>query len=137
MAQVDQLPHIGAAWPVAILPLFGGLAISGMRLALGDKDLEPALKTLNTVRPRHPPAPLHWATPSLSRFSSPSLWRGHALQDPGKSSKDVKIWKFSTKAAAAAVTLGTANSLGPEGPVVELGGNIGLAVGRRLGFRGT
>jgi hypothetical protein len=48
--QVDQLPHVGAAWPVATLPLFGGLAISGMRLALGDRDLDPALKTLNTVR---------------------------------------------------------------------------------------
>ena len=34
------------------------------------------------------------------------------------------------------MTLGTANSLGPEGPVVELGGNIGVAIGRRLGFRG-
>ena len=39
--------------------------------------------------------------------------------------------------AAAAVTLGTGNSMGPEGPVVELGGNIGLVIGRKLGFRGS
>jgi hypothetical protein len=39
------------------------------------------------------------------------------------------------QAGAAAITLGTANSLGPEGPVVELGGNVGVYLGRGLGFR--
>ncbi|MBL1176090.1 chloride channel protein [Pantanalinema sp. GBBB05] len=40
--------------------------------------------------------------------------------------------KFSAKAIAASVSLGTGASLGPEGPSVELGGNIGVLLGQAL-----
>ena len=36
------------------------------------------------------------------------------------------------KATSAAVTLGTGNSLGPEGPSVEIGASVGGGVGNAL-----
>lgn len=47
-------------------------------------------------------------------------------------SQQVEPPKFVAKAIAAAISLGTGASLGPEGPSVELGGNIGILLGQAL-----
>eukprot|EP00242_Pyramimonas_sp_CCMP2087_P017385 CAMPEP_0198200858 /NCGR_PEP_ID=MMETSP1445-20131203/3767_1 /TAXON_ID=36898 /ORGANISM="Pyramimonas sp., Strain CCMP2087" /LENGTH=715 /DNA_ID=CAMNT_0043871019 /DNA_START=532 /DNA_END=2679 /DNA_ORIENTATION=- len=101
-AQLTSVAEPGSAWPVAILPLFGGVTITCIRL-LNKNDLGVPLAALN--------------------------------KDPTEAGARIKPLKVVTKAGAAAITLGTANSLGPEGPVVELGGNVGVYLGRALGFR--
>lgn len=47
-------------------------------------------------------------------------------------SQKVEPPRFVAKAIAAAISLGTGASLGPEGPSVELGGNIGVLLGQAL-----
>lgn len=49
-----------------------------------------------------------------------------------QSSQKVSPIKASAKAIAAAVSLGTGASLGPEGPSVEIGSNIGVLLGQFL-----
>jgi len=49
-----------------------------------------------------------------------------------QSSQRVSISKSSAKAIAASVSLGTGASLGPEGPSVEIGANIGVLLGQCL-----
>jgi len=49
-----------------------------------------------------------------------------------QSSQRVSIGKASAKAIAASVSLGTGASLGPEGPSVEIGANIGVLLGQFL-----
>ncbi|MDX2244860.1 MAG: chloride channel protein [Leptolyngbyaceae cyanobacterium bins.302] len=49
-----------------------------------------------------------------------------------QSSQRVSIEKASAKAIAASVSLGTGASLGPEGPSVEIGANIGVLLGQCL-----
>ncbi len=49
-----------------------------------------------------------------------------------QSSQRVAIDKAGAKAIAAAVSLGTGASLGPEGPSVEIGANIGVLLGQCL-----
>lgn len=49
-----------------------------------------------------------------------------------QSSQRVSVSKASAKAFAAAVSLGTGASLGPEGPSVEIGANIGVLLGQCL-----
>jgi len=100
--QIEGLPAIGSAWPIAVIPLAGGIGITCIRLLLNN-DLGVPLSALN--------------------------------KDPGQNASKIEPAKVITKAGSAAITLGTGNSLGPEGPVVELGGNVGLYLGRRLGFQ--
>lgn len=47
-------------------------------------------------------------------------------------SQHVSVGKASAKAIAASVSLGTGASLGPEGPSVEIGANIGVLLGQCL-----
>lgn len=49
-----------------------------------------------------------------------------------QSSQRVSISKATAKAIAASVSLGTGASLGPEGPSVEIGANIGMLLGQCL-----
>jgi H+/Cl- antiporter ClcA len=49
-----------------------------------------------------------------------------------QSSQRVAVGKASAKAIAASVSLGTGASLGPEGPSVEIGANIGVLLGQCL-----
>ena len=49
-----------------------------------------------------------------------------------QSAQRVSIAKSSAKAIAASVSLGTGASLGPEGPSVEIGANIGMMLGQCL-----
>ncbi|EKQ70106.1 chloride channel protein EriC [Leptolyngbyaceae cyanobacterium JSC-12] len=49
-----------------------------------------------------------------------------------QSSQKVSPLKASAKAIAASVSLGTGASLGPEGPSVEIGSNIGVLLGQFL-----
>jgi H+/Cl- antiporter ClcA/CBS domain-containing protein len=66
-------------------------------------------------------------------------WRWHdmgpgiaALISSGQSPQGVVPDRAIAKAVAAAVSLGTGASLGPEGPSVEIGGNIGVLLGQAL-----
>jgi len=45
---------------------------------------------------------------------------------------DTSLWRSFLKAVAATVTLGTGNSLGPEGPSVEIGSSIAQGIGKVL-----
>lgn len=55
-----------------------------------------------------------------------------SLLSAAKSSGGVAPVKATAKAVAASVSLGTGASLGPEGPSVEIGANIGMILGRML-----
>jgi H+/Cl- antiporter ClcA len=49
-----------------------------------------------------------------------------------KAGKQITPWRGVVKMAAAAVSLGTGASLGPEGPSVEIGANMGMFLGQAL-----
>ncbi len=49
-----------------------------------------------------------------------------------KAGKKITPWRGVVKMAAAAVSLGTGASLGPEGPSVEIGANMGMFLGQAL-----
>ena len=68
----------------------------------------------------------------VPEFAPPSK----AIASEPSKSRQVTPVKAAARASCAAVTLGSGNSLGPEGPVVELGAQVGVIVGRGLGYRG-
>jgi H+/Cl- antiporter ClcA/CBS domain-containing protein len=49
-----------------------------------------------------------------------------------KAGKQITPWRGVVKMVAAAVSLGTGASLGPEGPSVEIGANMGMFLGQAL-----
>jgi H+/Cl- antiporter ClcA/CBS domain-containing protein len=49
-----------------------------------------------------------------------------------QSGKQITPWRGLVKMVAAAVSLGTGASLGPEGPSVEIGANLGMFLGQAL-----
>jgi H+/Cl- antiporter ClcA/CBS domain-containing protein len=49
-----------------------------------------------------------------------------------QSGKKITPWRGLVKMVAAAVSLGTGASLGPEGPSVEIGANLGMFLGQAL-----
>jgi H+/Cl- antiporter ClcA/CBS domain-containing protein len=49
-----------------------------------------------------------------------------------KSGQQITPWRGLVKMVAAAVSLGTGASLGPEGPSVEIGANLGMFLGQAL-----
>lgn len=53
-----------------------------------------------------------------------------------KESKEDSVPGAVLKATAASITLGTGNSLGPEGPSVEIGSNIAKGFGSLLRWSG-
>ncbi|XP_078169327.1 chloride channel E [Carex rostrata] len=53
-----------------------------------------------------------------------------------KESKEDSVPGAVLKATAASITLGTGNSLGPEGPSVEIGSNVAKGFGSLLGWSG-
>lgn len=55
-----------------------------------------------------------------------------ALIAVGQGLENVSPLRTSAKAVAAAASLGTGASLGPEGPSVEIGANIGVLIGQAL-----
>jgi H+/Cl- antiporter ClcA len=56
------------------------------------------------------------------------------LRSRQHSGEKISITQIPIKILAAAISLGSGASLGPEGPSVELGGIIGLLLGRNLNF---
>ena len=74
---------------------------------------------------------------SPGRRFGPSL-AGHVAEVEG--GKELCVSSFATRSAAAVATLGTGNSLGPEGPAVEIGFGVSRLVGsiaRRGGWSGV
>ncbi len=70
-----------------------------------------------------------------------SLMRGYwkdfgpnmaTLVQTTRSFQDLSPWRAITKAIAAAISIGTGASLGPEGPSVEIGAYIGTSLGQVL-----
>jgi H+/Cl- antiporter ClcA/predicted transcriptional regulator len=55
-----------------------------------------------------------------------------ALISSAQSPRGVSLDRATAKAIAAAVSLGTGASLGPEGPSVEIGANLGVILGQAL-----
>jgi H+/Cl- antiporter ClcA/CBS domain-containing protein len=49
-----------------------------------------------------------------------------------QSGKKIAPWRGIVKMVAAAISLGTGASLGPEGPSVEIGANVGMFLGQSL-----
>lgn len=49
-----------------------------------------------------------------------------------QSGKKIAPWRGIVKMVAAAISLGTGASLGPEGPSVEIGANVGMFLGQTL-----
>eukprot|EP00976_Prorocentrum_cordatum_P029809 606931-Prorocentrum_minimum.AAC.2 len=47
--EIEKLPAFGSAWPIAVVPLVGGVAITSIRLML-DNDFGTPLNALNKVR---------------------------------------------------------------------------------------
>lgn len=97
---IDEPTPFAAALPLAVLPLFGGAAVSLIRLALAN-DFGVSLKEVNA---------------NIANANS------------------ISVPRVVTKSAASVLTLGTGNALGPEGPVVELGGMLGTALYRNRGL---
>lgn len=62
--------------------------------------------------------------------------RSSLKETSGVTSSVKEAMRPLVKAIAASVTLGTANSLGPEGPSVEIGSSIAKGIGQLLGLRG-
>lgn len=84
-------------------------------------------------------AKFHWAivlipmlgalVVSLLRFKLDQLETGVSNRDLGQSYSQIPL-----KTVAAALSLGAGASLGPEGPSVELGSNIGALLGQTMQF---
>jgi H+/Cl- antiporter ClcA/CBS domain-containing protein len=87
----------GGTWTLALMPLFGGVVIGGMRWRW--KEFGPGLSALIT-----------------------------AVQN----AQEISLKRPITKMVAAAISLGSGASLGPEGPSVEIGANLGLLLGQAL-----
>lgn len=110
----DGIPYLGASWlreepiediwkRVILVPTFGGLIVSVinvLRSAVDDDDSEES---------GGPPAAMGLPISIFDGFKAAS--------------------RPFLKAVAACVTLGTGNSLGPEGPSVEIGTSIAKGVG--------
>ncbi|HBC42464.1 MAG TPA: chloride channel protein [Pseudanabaena sp.] len=65
----------------------------------------------------------------LDQVEAKTLSKGQIVNDVGQSYSQVPL-----KTLAAALSLGSGASLGPEGPSVELGSNIGSILGQMLQF---
>ncbi|MFN5754234.1 MAG: chloride channel protein, partial [Pseudanabaena sp.] len=65
----------------------------------------------------------------LDQVEAKTLSKGQIVSDVGQSYSQVPL-----KTLAAALSLGSGASLGPEGPSVELGSNIGSILGQMLQF---
>ncbi len=56
----------------------------------------------------------------------------HSTIAATQSGKKITPWRGIVKMVAAAISLGTGASLGPEGPSVEIGANVGMFLGQTL-----
>ncbi len=56
----------------------------------------------------------------------------HSTIAATQSGKKIAPWRGIVKMVAAAISLGTGASLGPEGPSVEIGANVGMFLGQTL-----
>ena len=56
----------------------------------------------------------------------------HSMIAATQSGQKITPWRGLVKMVAAAVSLGTGASLGPEGPSVEIGANLGMFLGQAL-----
>jgi H+/Cl- antiporter ClcA/CBS domain-containing protein len=56
----------------------------------------------------------------------------HSTIAASQSGKKITPWRGIVKMVAASISLGTGASLGPEGPSVEIGANIGMFLGQTL-----
>ena len=103
----DFAVALSAKWHLAIIfvPMFGALVVSLLRLKLDQTESKPS----GTAQLS--------ATNEIRR----DPWRSPYLQVP-------------LKTVTAALSLGSGASLGPEGPSVELGSNIGSLLGQMMQF---
>ncbi len=92
-------------WAIIFIPMLGALVVSLLRLKLDQTESRPS------------------GTPQLSAAKEikRDIWRSPYLQVP-------------LKTVTAALSLGSGASLGPEGPSVELGSNIGSLLGQMMQF---
>ncbi|KAG6511064.1 chloride channel protein CLC-e-like [Zingiber officinale] len=65
-----------------------------------------------------------------------NILRSSLKETSGMTASVKEAMRPLVKAIAASVTLGTANSLGPEGPSVEIGSSIAKGIGQLFGLRG-
>ena len=115
--------HQQAFSPPAAAAAESGATVAASAAIAGET--QPLSETLN-------PQPLALEQTGRSAFLIPPRHVGE--EEEGESEKE---WKVKTravlrpalKALAAAVTLGSGNSLGPEGPSVEIGSAIGRGTG--------
>jgi H+/Cl- antiporter ClcA/CBS domain-containing protein len=56
----------------------------------------------------------------------------HSTIAATQSGKKIAPWRGTIKMVAASISLGTGASLGPEGPSVEIGANVGMFLGQTL-----
>ncbi len=96
-------------WAIIFIPMLGALVVSLLRLKLDQTESRPS----GTAQ-----LP---ATNDIARDTGRDIARSPYLQVP-------------LKTVAAALSLGSGASLGPEGPSVELGSNIGSLLGQMMQF---
>ncbi len=92
-------------WAIAIIPILGGLVVSFLRTYIHAADIKAADGGL-----------------------------GDLSEAVAKEGGRLPYAKIPLKTIAAAMSLGAGASLGPEGPSVELGSNIGSLLGQILKF---
>ncbi len=103
---VKALFHIRGAWLYASIPAIGGTIVGVMRWYW--RDFGPNMNSMIA--------------------STQSATNLNATQEGQK----IAPWRGLVKMVAAAVSLGTGASLGPEGPSVEIGANLGMFLGQIL-----
>ena len=116
-----------STWPLHLfVPLAGGLTVGILNaVSAGLAELPPPRLFASPREADYNNAPLNNANsgiPAPAWMSEDSLWE-----------KFLGTVRPLLKAVAAAVTLGTGNSLGPEGPSVEIGSAWGRGGGSVVG----
>jgi len=144
----SMLPREAHLWPLIIAPpAIGGMIVAGLQLTFGEFDAPPP-KARNVGGSSSDEA-VGGATLEATRMADPG-WVGGTQPEQRGSSLLAAEWmqpvvtaaervggavRPFVKATAAAVSLGTGASLGPEGPSVEIGKAFANGLGAGLRSR--
>ncbi|CAI5464277.1 unnamed protein product [Closterium sp. Yama58-4] len=123
---------VGDVWHLFLVPLAGGIAVGILNsLRSGLKDTAPTRTQQQQRQQQRQQQEVEGTEQQKKPFKQPPFSLPFLTPDDlaELNSKARAVARPVLKALAAAVTLGTGNSLGPEGPSVEIGSSIGKATG--------
>jgi len=115
----DRLPPVSGTVPLPLIPALGGLSVGVIILLGRGQSFPPGLRGVVSEADADAAQASGWR---VADECGGGVSSERSAPGPGRVVSDLA--RYGRKSAAAVVTLGSGNSLGPEGPAVEAGMSV-------------